>query len=128
MIVCWIVGLLAVALFAVALRMLGATHRVGCAVAAVRAGWAAMREPSLDDHERERRVRAASLAAIGQACVAVVRAAAALVVPLVGVWGCIVLGLVDDAPMRDLFGSWAFAVAAALPVVVGLRMARRRPA
>jgi hypothetical protein len=127
-IVCWIVGLLAVALFAVALRLLGAAHRVGCAVATVRAGWAAMRDPSLGEHEREQRVRSMSLAAIGHACVAVVRVAAALVVPLVAVWGCIVLDVVDEASLLELFGSWAFAVAAALPVVVGLRSAKRRPA
>ncbi|MFM1872312.1 MAG: hypothetical protein RL398_1734, partial [Planctomycetota bacterium] len=43
-------------------------------------------------------------------------------------WGCIVSGVVDAASLRELFGSWSFAVAAALPVVVGLRSAKRRPA
>lgn len=120
-------ALLAVGAFVAAFQMSGIVPAARASVATSQSAFTAMRDPSLQDEEKERIAQKASLELMKKFLSLSVRGALVLLVSLLPVFAFSALGLATRADMMRVLMSWQLLVGATVVLGAGaLVLARRK--
>ncbi|MEZ5965918.1 MAG: hypothetical protein R3F56_18935 [Planctomycetota bacterium] len=122
----WAAALAAVVLFVVLADRFGVTPRVREVLAQNRAAVATIRDPNLAEADKEAAVRRHAGRLLTLFVSSTLRTAAALAVPLGGLWLLARAGVVDAAALLDLSLSWTFLAAATVVALLAAVALRRR--